>query len=374
MDYFISVTHVHKWKCIEQFHSICAVSYHTHIGQENISDSFQSSLMLQWAPHHTWYNMATLPDIANGLKLDWTDDNGLFHRFKCWKRKCQSLIHWQLYEVPEDQQCHFLIYWLGDTGADLVKKWTMNGRLTEDSKKKLESYWTLFEQCITTKSYGLIAVVELKHLFQGSMTLEEFNTRARILMEEAKFPTNAMKQRMLRDTVITGTTDDKIWTKITKEGNAITFNQVMEIARLEVAMQCLLSQMQETSKASIHYLKYGHNSKSHRCNKAKKTAKPGGNGTPGNFQLTSQGSGKDRKTPICFHCGKGKCQKDQQCPASDSICWECGKKGHWANICQSKKKPIHQVMETSNISMGQPDYYNGSGEPIYIAATHMPQA
>ena len=31
-------------------------------------------------------------------------------------------------------------------------------------------------------------------------------------------------------------------------------------------------------------------------------------------------------------------------------------------------------METSNISMGQPDYYNESGESIYIAATHMLQA
>ena len=33
-----------------------------------------------------------------------------------------------------------------------------------------------------------------------------------------------------------------------------------------------------------------------------------------------------------------------------------------------------QVMETSNISMGQPDYYNESGEPFYVAATYMLQA
>ena len=120
------------------------------------------------------------------------------------------MIHGPLYEVPEEQQCHFLIYWLGDPDADLVEKWTMDGRLTKDSKKNLESYWTLFKQYITPKSNGLIAVVELKHLFQGSMTLEEFNTRARILIEEAEFPTNAMTQRMLRDTVIIGITDDKI--------------------------------------------------------------------------------------------------------------------------------------------------------------------
>ena len=77
-------------------------------------------------------------------------------------------------------------------------------------KKKLESYWTLFKQHITPKSNGLTAVVELKCLFQGSMTLEEFHTRSRILMEEAEFPTNAMKQRMLRDVVTSGLNYDKI--------------------------------------------------------------------------------------------------------------------------------------------------------------------
>ena len=56
------------------------------------------------------------------------------------------------------------------------------------------------------------------------MTLEKFHTRARILMEEVEFPSNAMKQRMQRGTVIAGITDDKIGAKITKEGNAITLD------------------------------------------------------------------------------------------------------------------------------------------------------
>ena len=57
----------------------------------------------------------------------------------------------------------------------------------------------------------------------------------------------------------------------------------MEIARLEVVMQCQLSQMQETSKASIHYLKYGQNSKSHQHNKAKRTTQLESTRTPENL-------------------------------------------------------------------------------------------
>ena len=84
--------------------------------------------------------MVTLPD--------WTEDNRLYHRFKFWKSKCKSLIHGLLYEVPEEQQWYFLTYWLVDTCANLVEKWTMDGRFTEDWEKKLESYWTLFGQHI----------------------------------------------------------------------------------------------------------------------------------------------------------------------------------------------------------------------------------
>ena len=37
-----------------------------------------------------------------------------------------SLIHGPLYEVPKEKQCHFLIYWSGDTDANLMGKWTMD--------------------------------------------------------------------------------------------------------------------------------------------------------------------------------------------------------------------------------------------------------
>ena len=84
----------------------------------------------------------------------------------------------------------------------------------EDSQKILKRSWKVIGHCLSNtldpSQNGLIVVVELKHLFQGSMTLEEFHTRARILMKEAEFPTNAMKQWMLTDTVITEITDDKI--------------------------------------------------------------------------------------------------------------------------------------------------------------------
>ena len=56
------------------------------------------------------------------------------------------------------------------------------------------------------------------------------------------------KDRVLRDTIISGLTSDKIRAKIVKEGHGVTLNQVMEIARLEVSTQQHLKRMQETAK------------------------------------------------------------------------------------------------------------------------------
>ena len=71
---------------------------------------------------------------------------------------------------------------------------------------------------------------------------------------------------MLRDTIISGLTSDKIRAKIVKEGHGVTLNRVMEIARLEVSTQQHLERMQETPK--VNYVQYG------KSTKAKKGKKP----------------------------------------------------------------------------------------------------
>ena len=49
----------------------------------------------------------------------------------------------------------------------------------------MNRYFELFEEHISPKSNTLIAVVKLKRLFHGSMSLEDFHTKALRLMKEA---------------------------------------------------------------------------------------------------------------------------------------------------------------------------------------------
>ena len=73
------------------------------------------------------------------------------------------------------------------------------------------------------------------------------------------------KERVLRDTIISGLTSDKIRAKIVKEGHGVNLNRVMEIARLEVSTQQHLDRMQETAK--VNYIQYGKSTKSKKGKK-----------------------------------------------------------------------------------------------------------
>ena len=85
--------------------------------------------------------------------------------------------------------------------------------------------------------------MELKWLFQGTLSLEDFHTKAIRLVTQTGYEGDA-KDRVLRDTIISGIASEKIRAKIVKEGHEVTLNWVMEIARLEVSTQQHLDRMQ----------------------------------------------------------------------------------------------------------------------------------
>ena len=135
-----------------------------------------------------------------GPKMDWTLDNGLYQRFKVFKQRCIDILSGPLHAIPGENQLYYLRYWMGE-GFKLISQWTAEGKITDDdeevtSKKKLKTYWQLFEDYAKSRSISLIVVVELKRLFQGSITLEKFVTKATLLVDEAGYPVGH-KDRMV---------------------------------------------------------------------------------------------------------------------------------------------------------------------------------
>ena len=142
-----------------------------------------------------------------GPILDWTGDNGLLECFRKWK-KVEILFRGPLNTANDAVKCNYIIYWSGQLGMELVDKWETEGKITDTNRNQINRYFTLFEELISPKSNALITIVELERLFQGSMNLEDFHTKALRLVKEAEYPEGDTWNRVLRDTIISGLASD----------------------------------------------------------------------------------------------------------------------------------------------------------------------
>ena len=109
----------------------------------------------------------SLAGMDLGPKIDWTLDNGLYQRFKVFKKRCIDILSGPLNITSDKNQVCYLRYWMGEEGSKLISQWTVEGKITDDdgeatSKKKLITYWQLFEDYTKPRSNSLTAVVELK--------------------------------------------------------------------------------------------------------------------------------------------------------------------------------------------------------------------
>ena len=167
--------------------------------------------------------MAHLVGIDKGPVMDWTNDSGLDECYRKWEKQVEVLFKGPLNGVNDAVKCNYIIYWSGDHGMDLVDKWTTEDKITDGNKDTLNTYWEKFEEYIHPQTNKLIAVVKLKRLFQGTMSLVDFLTKAMRLVTQAGYEGDA-KNQALRDTIISGIASEKIRAKIVKEGHKVTLN------------------------------------------------------------------------------------------------------------------------------------------------------
>ena len=88
----------------------------------------------------------TFVPYIEGPKMDWMVNDGLYHRFRKWKLKCENILECELATLSESRQCKKLISWSGDDGMDLVVSW---GLIDSDDGMDLVVSWGLIDSDIT---------------------------------------------------------------------------------------------------------------------------------------------------------------------------------------------------------------------------------
>ena len=124
-----------------------------------------------------------------GPKMDWTVNDGLYHRFLKWHLKCENILECELVALPERQQCKKVIAWLGDFGMDQYVSW---GLPTDQLTLKI--IWGKFEDFCKPQSNEVHAQFDLLTSFrQGNRSLDEWYNAVQAQVNLAKYPPETAK-------------------------------------------------------------------------------------------------------------------------------------------------------------------------------------
>ena len=76
-----------------------------------------------------------------GPRMNWTVDDGLYHRFLKWHLKCETILDCELANLPAKQKCQKVIAWSGDFGMNLYVSWSIH-----KEELTLDAIWTKFKE------------------------------------------------------------------------------------------------------------------------------------------------------------------------------------------------------------------------------------
>ena len=94
----------------------------TSADQESDAEVSFHAIRLQ-APAHFPPNMF-MPYIE-GLCMDWTVNDGLYHRFLKWRLKCENILECEFAALPECQKCKIVVAWIGNFKMDQFVSWSL---------------------------------------------------------------------------------------------------------------------------------------------------------------------------------------------------------------------------------------------------------
>ena len=81
-------------------------------------------------------------------KMQWIGDN-LRENWRRFKQHAELMFSGPLKSRSEAEKCSYLLIWSGQKGRDIFNTWQ---NLTQDDKKKLQTYQDRFEQHMSPKS------------------------------------------------------------------------------------------------------------------------------------------------------------------------------------------------------------------------------
>ncbi|CAB4024099.1 Transposon Tf2-6 poly [Paramuricea clavata] len=263
----------------------------------------------------------------------------------------------ELDKKEEAKQVNALIYTMGDEADDII---TSLG-LSEQEMKSYETVRDKFENHFIAKRNVIFERAKFNVRIQDeNEPVESFITDLHCLAKYCEF--DVLKDQLIRDRIVVGLRNRKLSEKLQLDPD-LTLAKTMAQARQseEIKKQQNIIHGQKSTGSSEHNID----------NISKNRKQPSRDSREKNFN--DRKYGKMDGKPKCTRC-LGPAHSRQFCPASESICNNCSKKGHWAKACRSqasqqlRKKQVNELtsrQETEEESSSEEDVYF-LGEVVHL--------
>ena len=119
-----------------------------------------------------------------GPKMDWTVNDGLYHRFLKWKLKCENILDCELVMLPDSKMCKNAIARSGDCGMDQYVSWCLPA-----AELNLETIWSKYEECCKPQANEVLERCDLLTSFhQGNRSVDEWYNAVQAQVCLATYP------------------------------------------------------------------------------------------------------------------------------------------------------------------------------------------
>ena len=119
-----------------------------------------------------------------GLQMDWTVNDHLYHRFLKWHLKCKNILECKLAALPEHQQCKKVIAWSRDCGMDQYVSWNLSS-----NELTLDTIWGKYKGYCKPQSNEVQDRFDLLWSFrQGNCSIDEWYNAMQAQVNLAKYP------------------------------------------------------------------------------------------------------------------------------------------------------------------------------------------
>lgn len=245
-----------------------------------------------------------------------------------WKKRFERYMSVSGFvNKPDNEKTNMLIYLMGGEAEEIL----LQLNLTEQ-EQKYETVLSRFDNYFIPRRNVIFERFKFNtRIQQPGESVDCFITALHSLAEHCNY--GELKDELIRDRIVVGIQDMKVSERLQLQKDLTLNDAILTVRQAELQSSQNKILRSECKGYEVAAVKQNNKEQSKHWVKSKPI-----DGKSVQDRYEKRGNQQNK----CYYCGSVKCRDKSRCPARNSSCRSCSKKGHWSIACRNKKV-VHTV-------------------------------